>query len=198
MKKLSPLTSHPLSCISCTHKIVTFSYAHSFLVVCWVTSCACCCHRTTRMRKFMTASQVTREWRVKALFCKATRNFWLIHAQGRGVRKSWSWWGDCRELHSYATFWAIRSFPSRYVKYVISSLLWSGKSWRPGNEATGTQRIALFPDPDRPAPTPSYKNWMVGSPGNKTILVYLCCSVNSWYTLFSLMAGVLHIKLKLL
>ena len=29
-EKLSPLTSHPLSCI--THKIVTFSCAHSFLV----------------------------------------------------------------------------------------------------------------------------------------------------------------------
>ena len=37
------------------------------------------------MRKFMTASQITREWRVKTLFCKATRNRWLIHAQGREV-----------------------------------------------------------------------------------------------------------------
>ena len=133
MKKLSPLTSHPLSCISCTHKIVTFSCAHSFLV------------NSSGM-----PGDVMRIYSAPSYAPPPLKQ----ECCSRLLRK----------VHSYATFWAIRSFPSRYVKYV--SVVYCGLT-KVGGLGTRLLAHSVLPCsqtlPDRLAPTPSYKNWILCS-----------------------------------
>ena len=89
-EKLSPLTSHPLSCI--THKIVTFS-------------CAVFCYTPTL--KYMSVTS-----HGHGFTYPATPPYMLVRCCGtiQYVRYCYRSQRHC--------FWSIRLFPSRYVRYV--------------------------------------------------------------------------------